>query len=527
MTFPTAYHADSDADDEYERSLLTSPTLHTDDDGSPADSDPPSTEHTPTTFGHGDADRLSPRTIIAEWTTDDCADYITSLGLSQYCEKFLENEIVGEALIALKHDELKEMGIISVGHRLTILKGVYDVKMKHEVPIDLDHYIPLSADAHINDKAATQEDISRIIHSLKLRDERLKEYEVELRKVTEEYRKLREEVLPIVRMAKDRSQPLPYQPSASSPDFHNSHEGMASPVPSQAPNDRFPTRKQSTKKFTLGLTPKSSSPTHLPHSIPEGKSMSDNSNLDPSAAALAASNHLTASISGGQQNSTSPNQVNIPSPTSPNTYHNQPTLASRSYANTREPPAAARMYPRNDEDPHTTYSSTASTLNGDRDRSNPTPTPGASSRVRQHPPEDSPSSNGGRDTSSSAPSVEIFKSFRVSMDDPCYKVLPAALKRYNINADWRQYALYIVYGDQERCLGLEEKPLILFKALDKEGRKPMFMLRRHAAPVEGHSGPSGVGGMQSGAFDSSSISLGSARGHQSSIHIGQLPGGVL
>ena len=89
MTFPTAYHADSDADDEYERSLLTSPTLHTDDDGSPADSDPPSTEHTPTTFGHGDADRLSPRTIIAEWTTDDCADYITSLGLSQYCEKFL------------------------------------------------------------------------------------------------------------------------------------------------------------------------------------------------------------------------------------------------------------------------------------------------------------------------------------------------------------------------------------------------------------------------------------------------------
>ena len=82
--------------------------------------------------------------------------------------------------------------------------------------------------------------------------------------------------------------------------------------------------------------------------------------------------------------------------------------------------------------------------------------------------------------------MEIFKSFRVSIDDPCYKVLPVALKKYNINSDWRQYALYIVYGDQERCLGLNEKPLILFKALDKEGRKPMFMLRRHAAPMEGH-----------------------------------------
>ena len=46
-------------------------------------------------------------------------------------------------MIALKHDELKEMGIISVGHRLTILKGVYDVKVKQDVPVEQDHYIPL------------------------------------------------------------------------------------------------------------------------------------------------------------------------------------------------------------------------------------------------------------------------------------------------------------------------------------------------------------------------------------------------
>lgn len=55
----------------------------------------------------------------------------------------IENEIVGEALIALKHDELKEMGIASVGHRLTILKNVYETKVKHEIPLDPDHYIPL------------------------------------------------------------------------------------------------------------------------------------------------------------------------------------------------------------------------------------------------------------------------------------------------------------------------------------------------------------------------------------------------
>ena len=53
-----------------------------------------------------------------------------------------ENEIVGEALIALGPDELKEMGIMSIGHRLTILKGVYDVKSKQGIPTDSDHWVP-------------------------------------------------------------------------------------------------------------------------------------------------------------------------------------------------------------------------------------------------------------------------------------------------------------------------------------------------------------------------------------------------
>jgi hypothetical protein len=112
--------------------------------------------------------------------------------------------------------------------------------------------------------------------------------------------------------------------------------------------------------------------------------------------------------------------------------------------------------------------------------------------------------------------VEIFKSFRVSVDDPCYKVLPAALKKYNINGDWKQYALYIVYGDQERCLGLEERPLILFKQLEKEGRKPMFMLRKQQQAPENTSAypPSGGSAPNSAGFEP----------RQAQIN---LPGGVL
>ena len=384
--------------------------------------------------------------------------------------------------------------------------------------------IVIAADASVHDKTATQDDISRIIHSIKLRDERILQAETELRKMTEEYRKLRAELLPVFRMVKERSQPLPYQPSANSPDFP-SHDGMSSPVTLQPPPEKSNNlgRKMSSKSKGLWLnsTPKTNSPTHVPQSIPEGRTLSEHTNLDPSAAAMAASSHLTAAFNGGSQPSNSPNQMNIPSPTSPNTYVNQPTIASRNYSRDGSKdgsaPSTGRTQQSYEELPHTSYS--GSTLNNERsfERTNPTPTPGRS-RVHAREQDDSPSS-GIRE----APSVEIFKSFRVSMEDPCYKVLPAALKKYNINADWRQYALYIVFGDQERCLGLEEKPLILFKQLDKEGRKPMFMLRRHAAPIEGHTGSTGLGGMSSSGFDPSG-GLGSTRGHQSSI---QLPGGVL
>jgi len=46
-------------------------------------------------------------------------------------------------LIALTHDEFKEMGITSAGHRLKILKGVYNIKIRHDVPIKPDEYVPL------------------------------------------------------------------------------------------------------------------------------------------------------------------------------------------------------------------------------------------------------------------------------------------------------------------------------------------------------------------------------------------------
>jgi len=385
------------------------------------------------------------------------------------------------------------MGVTSVGHRLTILKSVYDIKMKQDIPIESDHYVPLcehsaqlyefytdsleAADAEAQYATATLKDIKQLVEQLRLRDERMSIAEMELRRITAEYARLREDLLPVFRMAKE-GQPLPYPANADSNNqaaysYYNSNTiSPPAPTPSSGQSGGGLSRKFSTKK--LYYDQKNASPTYLQSS--QERSFMEQA-LDPANAAeraVLSSSHLAA-MNGGSQTSTSPGHPspNQPSPTSPPTLTGS-TLASRSYRSDQPTPARS-TFPQNDNDQYqaSTYS---------RDSTKPAP----SRRGAQTPALDTPSSNG---------SVEIFKSFRVSMEDPCYKVLPAALKKYNINAPWEQYALYIVYGDKERCLGMEEKPLILFKQLDKEGKKPMFMLRKispNADPQTG-DGPGSAG----------------------------------
>lgn len=87
----TAY-AESDADDEYEeRSVAaSSPVLRNDHELSPIDSEiPSSNEHTPTTYGHRSSSDRLPETIISEWTADECADFISTIGLDQYADLFI------------------------------------------------------------------------------------------------------------------------------------------------------------------------------------------------------------------------------------------------------------------------------------------------------------------------------------------------------------------------------------------------------------------------------------------------------
>lgn len=316
-----------------------------------------------------------------------------------------------------------------------------------------------------------------MVEKLRLRDERMNLFEQDLRRLTEDFRRLREDMLPALRLAKDAQQPLPH---LSGNNQGYSHEPGVSPsapntASSNQPGSGGLKRQFSAKKIVLNTTPKTTSPTHL--QTVHDRSIVEQA-LDPTNAAeraVLSSSHLAAMNGSGQgQPSPSyPSPNNMPSPTSPPTNAAGTTLGSRTYRSDQPTPSNRSTFAEND---HSYGASSRDTK------------PTAAPRRMQTPAPETPSASNA--------SVEIFKSFRVSMDDPCWKVLPAALKKYQINAPWDQYALYIVYGDQERCLGLQEKPLILFKQLDKEGKKPMFMLRKTnnaAADGPGDAAPGSAG----------------------------------
>lgn len=108
-------------------------------------------------------------TNLIEWDEDTVNEWLASIGFSQYhqqiigaCATFhpgspstrrpsqrlltaqlpIDNGISGEILSLLDHEGLKEVGVHSVGQRLTILKEVYYLKVAHGITIEPEHYVP-------------------------------------------------------------------------------------------------------------------------------------------------------------------------------------------------------------------------------------------------------------------------------------------------------------------------------------------------------------------------------------------------
>ena len=60
----------------------------------------------------------------------DVADWLRALGLEQYEATFRENDVDAELLPDLTADDLKELGVTSLGHRRQLLEAIAALRIQ-------------------------------------------------------------------------------------------------------------------------------------------------------------------------------------------------------------------------------------------------------------------------------------------------------------------------------------------------------------------------------------------------------------
>lgn len=102
----------------------------------------------------------SPGSPIVEWDESDVNEYFLGLGLDGYKDVIygklhtavawgkqpaditLEHGITGDVLCALDNETLVDLGMTSLGHRLNVLRNVYEIKKEQGVEMGEDDWRP-------------------------------------------------------------------------------------------------------------------------------------------------------------------------------------------------------------------------------------------------------------------------------------------------------------------------------------------------------------------------------------------------
>ncbi|BGP70047.1 hypothetical protein NBRC10513v2_003400 [Rhodotorula toruloides] len=384
--------------------------------------------------------------------TDGVHQLFADLGFPQYHEQLNEHGITGDVLVHLDHSALKDVGVHSVGQRLAILKTVYELKVAQNIPIEEGHYVPPSEEMDTNGPLHSQ----HVLGMLSERDDRIRNLEYEVHNLHNALLNLRDEALSIAR---------------SAPQTGKTRQNIRSPTTSTFPH---PLSNAST------LSRSTSSPSRPRHPPP----VAVNSNLAiPGASGLPDSPHSPV-VDSPRHASDYQHQQQALHPQD-GAAHGHPTEVSINGVPTPTTPTVQMLVP-----PDSAAAANGAPVSLSATSSSSTLVPPSSARSTVSTPDSasqatlarSPSTSRSKDGSSGAGGSgntpdNPYRSFRVTLEDPCYKVLPAALKKYKINDDWRLYALFICYGNTERCLAYDEKPLILFQKLKESNDNPVFMLR--------------------------------------------------
>lgn len=423
----------------------------------------------------------------AEWQLPHVCRWLQTLqppSIAQnYTAKFREQGIEGDILLQLGVEALRELGVTSVGHRLILLRAIYELKRKWGIELEPESWRPdVAHDGRGIDRLALPPTIANVasvdlIRALQERDERVWVLEQELARLVDWLRQCTDESMAGPSSFKLVEPLRPFLPPSkahsSFPFAGLAREDMSVGAMRPYANSGSASAAATAVNGTPHSAPLTADPRELDDGRPSSRGMRTPAFAGRPPVADREREQLVHSPqgvpkSGFSQTGLSPTHSNTPSAT-PTTAHPSGSMATDPQRATKS--ASAALAQANGALQAGAAAGNAALT------SVPTPLGSSAGLLDVSGREKSSNVNGLANSSSSAGADSTYKSFRVTLDDPCYKVLPAALKKYKINDDWRQYALFICYGTTERCLSYDEKPLLLFQKLKENKQSPVFMLR--------------------------------------------------
>ena len=78
---------------------------------------------------------VTPRELPSQWRPSQVSQWVTSRDIPQEtAQRFIDHEIDGECLLEMTRDDLREMGITSMGHLVKLGKGIAELKSQTTTP---------------------------------------------------------------------------------------------------------------------------------------------------------------------------------------------------------------------------------------------------------------------------------------------------------------------------------------------------------------------------------------------------------
>lgn len=445
----------------------------------------------------------SPTTHVSQWSEHQVSDWLSATGLPKLGKDFVSNGITGDVLLLLDDDALKDIGVSTIGQRLAIHSGIYKLKSQYGVPLQDGDWVPKSVATH----DATPLQSPQINSALRQRDDRIRILESQMMRLTDYLSRFQLDMANLSRHVGVKTQSTDSPISLVSSSYHDGSRNSLS-GPASDPMFNLPLDSPTSRSFGGLISPSRAAFASAYNGRQQGTSRYGEHSYDDVASpanglGLAPGGHSYSHSASGFKPAMA--------------VRNEGAIAgTQSHSNISSPLMSGELSPTQSGPPFSAYAPTATAISPTRrlahqhhlstsdqngvlrarsgsvsgtspspvavSPSTPVPAPLSSSSAREQTSKGTAAVGAGSTSSipsSSASSSENnpYKSFRVTLDDPCHKVLPAALKKYKINDDWRKYALFICYGKTERCLSYDEKPLLLFQKLKENEQNPVFMLR--------------------------------------------------